>query len=132
MSAEKRHVRHGIGCVRPYLYGNTDLPELVKQAFGAEELERVEMGSESFHIEARIGDSVVVLETGPVPRGVDATRASVYVYVEDVDAAYKKALECGATAIKEPEDKPYDERAAGVKDSFGNTWWISTYRRPTA
>ena len=41
--------------------------------------------------------------------------------VEDVDAAYKRALECGATSLAEPEDKPYDERSAGVQDTFGNT-----------
>jgi len=81
-----------------------------------------------FHIESQIGDSVVVLETGDPPHS-SATLGSVYVYVEDVDAAYRRALECSATSLAEPEDKPYEERAAGVKDSFGNTSWISTYKK---
>ena len=95
---------------------------------GAVELERQQMGPDSFHVELQIDDSVVVLETGE-PRPADATVASIYVYVADVDAAYGRALELGAVSIAAPEDKPYDERAAGVKDSFGNIWWISTYKR---
>ena len=60
------------------------------------------------------------------PEGV-ATRASVYVYVEDADATYGLAIRNGATPISPPEDKPYRERAGGVRDDFGNVWYISTY-----
>ena len=123
-----KHIRHGIGSVRPYLYGRLDLPDLLKKAFGAEELERVPVGGDKgFHIETKIGDSILVLEVGDPPhRG--GTRASIYVYVEDVDAAYKRALEAGATSVGAPSDKPYQERSAGIKDSYGNTWYIATYR----
>ncbi len=38
-----------------------------------------------------------------------------------------RALEAGAASITPPEVKPYRERQCGVQDSFGNTWWISTY-----
>ena len=124
-----RYVRHGVGTVRPYLYGNLDLIEFVQEVFGAVELERSEFGPRSFHVEAAIGDSVVVLEVSDPPHA-SAAPASVYVYVPDVDAAYGRALEAGAEEIAPPEDKPYDERAAGVKDSFGNTWWIATYQAP--
>jgi PhnB protein len=122
------HVRHGFGSVRPYVHGNLDLSDFIRVAFGAVEVERDEMGPKSFHVEARIGDSMIVLETGdpPAPEG---TPGSIYVYVPDIDAAYRRALECGAVSISAPEDKPYDERSAGVRDSFGNTWWISTYRK---
>ena len=64
MSAALGHVRHGIGSVRPYVHGHLDLWDLVRDAFGALELERHEFGPTSFHIEAQIGDSVIVLETG--------------------------------------------------------------------
>ncbi len=127
MSDEKSHIRHGIGAVRPYLYGHLDLPEFLKHAFGAVELERIE-DEKGIHVEAKIGDSVLVIEAGEFPSNVTPTRASVYVYVEDVDEAYKRALEWGVTSVAEPEDKPYEERAAGVRDPFGNIWWISTYR----
>src|SRR5499433_2771218 len=120
MSIEKKHIRHGIGVARPYLYGRLDLPEFVERVFGAVELERFG-DDKGFHVESKIGDSVVVMETGEFPSSVTPTRSSVYVYVEDVDAAYKRALECGARSLAEPEDKPYDERSAGVRDTFGNT-----------
>ena len=122
-----RHVRHGFGSVHPYVHGHLGLWELVREAFGAVELERHEFGPKSFHIEAQIGDSVIVLETGDPPHP-SGTPGSIYIYVEDVDAAYRRALEHGASAVEAPEDKPYQERAAGVRDSFGNTWWLSTYR----
>jgi len=128
MSIEKGYIRHGVGAARPYLYGHLDLPEFVKRTFGAVELERVG-DDKGFHVESKIGDSVVVMETGEFPPKVTPTRASVYVSVEDVDAAYKRALECGATSLAVPEDKPYDERSAGVRDTFGNTWWISTFKK---
>ena len=127
MSPKQAHIRHGIGSVRPYLYGRLDLPELLRQAFGAEELERLPVGNKGLHIETKIGDSMVVLEVGDPPHP-GGTRASIYVYVEDVDAAYKRALEAGATSVGAPSDKPYQERGAGIKDSYGNTWYIATYR----
>jgi PhnB protein len=128
MSNGRNHIRHGFAAVRPYLYGQIDLPDLIKQAFGAEELERLGEANRGFHIEAKIGDSIVVLEVGEkLP--ADATRGSVYVYVDDVDGAYRRAIAAGATSIAEPEDKPYDERGAGVRDAFGNIWWMATYKK---
>jgi len=132
MRIEKSYIRHGFGAVRPYLYGHLDLPDFVKHIFGAAELERIQMGDNSLHVEAKIGDSVLVLEAGELPPEVRPTIASIYVYVEDVDETYKRALEWGATSVAQPEDKPYEERGAGVKDSFGNIWWISTYREASS
>jgi PhnB protein len=125
-AASAGYVRHGIGTVRPYLYGNLDLVDFVQEVFGAVELERTAFGPNSFHIEAAIGDSVVVLEVSDPPHKT-AAPGSVYVYVPDVDAAYGRAIEAGAAEISPPAGKPYNERAAGVKDRSGNTWWISTY-----
>jgi PhnB protein len=119
MSETLSHVRHGFGSVRPYVHGHLDLWDLVRDAFGATELERHEFGPTSFHIEAQIGDSVIVLETGDPPSS-DGHPGSIYVYVSDVDAAYARALQHGATSVQEPTDKPYQERQAGVRDSFGN------------
>lgn len=121
------HVRHGFGSARAYLHGPLDLWDLVRDAFGAVEVEHHEFGPKSVHIEARIGDSIVVLETGDPPHPTGRP-GSVYVYVPDVDAAFQRALELGAESVEEPENKPYNERAAGVRDSFGNTWWLSTYQ----
>lgn len=127
MIGDLKHVRHGFGAVRPYVYGRLELWDLVRDAFGAVEIERHQVGPTAFHIEARIGDSTVVLEAADPPHSV-GTPASIYVYVADVDDVYRRALDRGVSSISAPEDKPYQERMAGVRDSFGNVWWISTYR----
>ena len=49
------------------------------------------------------------------------------MYVENVDAVYRRAIELGARSIAAPEDKPYRERQAGFVDLGGNTWWVSRY-----
>ncbi len=125
MRDANKHIRHGVGSVRPYLYGRLDMLELVKRAFGAVELEHLPVGKGA-HVEAKIGDSMIVMEVSDPPHP-SGKPASIYVYVDDVDAAYQRALAAGATSVAAPEDKPYQERAAGVKDSFGNIWWIATY-----
>jgi PhnB protein len=51
----------------------------------------------------------------------------LHVYVPDTDAVYERALGAGATSIETPQDKPYGDRSAGVKDPFGNSWFIATY-----
>ncbi len=130
MTDRPNHIRQGFGAVRPYLYGGVSLIDFVLRTFQAEELERYEYGPQSFQVMARIGDSVVILEAGDLPPEVRPTKASVYVYVEDVDATYRRALQAGAESVERPEDKPYNERGAGVRDPFGNTWWIATYTGP--
>ena len=57
----------------------------------------------------------------------EAMPAAIYLYMDDVDAVYKSALQAGATSIMEPEDQPYGDRVAGVKDAFGDVWYIATH-----
>ena len=119
------HVRNGFGSVRPYVYGGTDVWLMVEEAFDARVLERHEMGDTAAHIEAQIGDSVIVLEVSDPPHA-SGFPGSIYVYVDDVDRVFAAALRAGATQIASPADKPYAERQAGISDSFGNVWWIAT------
>jgi uncharacterized glyoxalase superfamily protein PhnB len=72
--------------------------------------------------EMRIGDSLVMV-SGAGPR--EAFPAFLYVYVDDADAIYKKALAAGATSVEEPSDLPYGDRRAMVRDRFGNVWQIA-------
>jgi PhnB protein len=124
----QKHVRHGRGSVRAYICGDLELPEFVNEVFGAEEVERLGSGSgQGLHVETRIGDSVIVIEAGPKPAHVTPWTNQIYVYVEDVDATYARAMAAGAASIEEPVDKPYEERAAGFTDSSGNTWYIATF-----
>jgi PhnB protein len=89
--------------------------EFMKQVFGAEEKLRMPNADGSVgHAELRIGDSVIM--TGDAGE----LRPMLYLYVDDVDAVFKKALETGATAIREPADQFYGDRSAQVKDPLGN------------
>lgn len=128
MSIGNRHVRHGFGAVRPYVYGPADLPDFLCGIFGGVELERRDSSPTCVHVEIRIQDSVVVIEAGDVPADVIPTAASIYVYVDDVDAVFEQALAAGGIPLAMPDDEPCGERRAGFQDSFGNTWWIGTLR----
>ena len=129
MPTELKHVRHGFGAVRPYIHGPVELVEFIQQTFDAVELERHEFGPRSFHVEMQIGDSVLVIEAGELPPDVSTWAGTIYVYVEDVDAVYGRALKFGAKPLAQIEDKPYQERQAGFMDAAGNTWWIATYKQ---
>lgn len=123
MSHSLKHVHRGTGSVRPYLCGPLDLLAFIQGAFGAVLLESSEGGPTLL----QIGDSLLWVEAGELPPHIEPWVGSVYVYVENVDAVYARAVELGARSISPPEDKPYNERQAGFVDSGRNTWWVSTY-----
>ncbi|WP_175717445.1 VOC family protein [Burkholderia anthina] len=75
----------------------------------------------------RIGDSVVMVSGGDGLR--DPMAAFLYVYVEDADATYRRAVAAGAMSLEAPSDMPYGDRRAMVKDAWGNVWQIATHRR---
>ncbi|HEV7671605.1 MAG TPA: VOC family protein [Thermoanaerobaculia bacterium] len=77
-------------------------------------------------VEIRIGDSIVMISSGDGLR--EMSPAFLYVYVEDTDATYRRAITAGANSIEEPEDQHYGDRRAMVKDAWGNTWQIATHR----
>ncbi|MBZ5626891.1 MAG: VOC family protein [Acidobacteriia bacterium] len=73
------------------------------------------------HAAVRVGDAV--LEMGePVDRS-DLPSNGFFLFVEDVDAAYARALAAGATAVRSPDDIPYGLRSAIVRDPGGYLWW---------
>jgi PhnB protein len=80
------------------------------------------------HAEMRVGDSIVMLADSSTAEGSgEPMPATVMTYVEDADATYGKALEAGATSLREPADQFYGDRSAGVVDPFGNHWWFNTH-----
>jgi PhnB protein len=121
------YVPAGYGTVFPYMIvkGADDLARFLSDAFNAEEVGRTVLPSGRVaNIRIRIGTSTFMIsEAGAGP--IAAMPGSYYVYVEDVDAIFGKALACGATKIIEPTDMPYLDRQAGVRDPCGNIWWIS-------
>ena len=74
--------------------------------------------------EMRIGDSVIIISDGGGVR--DSMPGFLYVYVEDVDAVYQRAIDAGAESLEAPTDLPYGDRRSMVKDSWGNLWQIAT------
>jgi PhnB protein len=126
-----RPIREGFHTVTPYLtiQQAPELLEFVKRAFGAEELLRTTGSAGGMHAEVKIGDSIVMLGGGEAWRGTPMPTA-LHLYVPDTDAAYKLALELGATSTHEPMDQEYGERSAGVKDLAGNHWYIATHFGP--
>lgn len=121
-------IPEGYHTITPYLTveGADKLIEFAKQVFAATEIERMMNPDGTIkHAEVRIGDSVVMLsdardEYKPRP-------AALYVYVSEVDAVYQRALAAGATSLMEPTTTFYGNRESGVKDQFGNSWWIATH-----
>ena len=119
----------GYHTVTPYLtvQGVPTLIEFLKQAFAAQEIERLTQPDGTIgHAEVRIGDSVVMMaeardEHQPMP-------GAIYLYVNDTDAIYQRALQAGATSTMEPADQFYGDRSAGVRDPVGNQWWIATHK----
>ena len=75
------------------------------------------------HAEIRLGDSLVML--GQHTEAYPARKNSLYLWVDDVDTTYERALQHGAASEAVPEDKPYGHRNAGVTDPGGITWWIA-------
>jgi PhnB protein len=115
--------REGFHTVTPYLAAKdvSGLVEFTKRAFGAVETRREEMGPGRFHVEVRIGDSMMMIGGGP-----DATPSTgmFLLYVDDVDATYKRALHTGATSVQEPADTLDGARRGAVRDPFDNLWYF--------
>jgi uncharacterized glyoxalase superfamily protein PhnB len=124
-----KFIREGFLNVTPYLISKRgpEVLEFVKQAFGAEETLRIDGLASGIHAEARLGDSMLMIGGGP-PYQLAPQTCALHLHVPDVDAAYARALELGATSMGEPTDQPYGERGAGVQDVGGNIWYIATVK----
>jgi PhnB protein len=128
----ERYIPEGLHTVTAYLHPLRAEPVIgfLKRAFGAEELEKyASPDGVIHHAKLKIGDSV--LEMGEAHGPYRPMPSVFYLYVPDVDAMYSRALNAGATSTSEPADQPYGDRTAGVKDVFGNQWYIGTQIRET-
>jgi uncharacterized glyoxalase superfamily protein PhnB len=114
--------------VTPYLVveDGEGLLAFLRAAFQAEERSRTVRPDGSIaNAEVRIGDSMVMVAQArnpwkPMPSGF-------YLYVPDTDGTYKAALAAGGVSVLEPSDQFYGDRNAGVRDPWGNHWWIATH-----
>jgi uncharacterized glyoxalase superfamily protein PhnB len=102
----------------------------VKETFGGEEKFRTIGSAGGIHCEMRIGDSMLMIGGG----GPDLTwhgevrPMAFHISVPDTDTTYQQALQAGAVSLQDPADQFWAERTAGVKDPFGNHWYIGTHR----
>jgi PhnB protein len=118
----------GLRSVQPYLHlseAHKMIP-FMESVFGAEciGLHKSPDGI-VHHATIRIGNAT--LEIDEAHGEFQAMPCHLHVYVPDTDAAYARALQAGATSIEAPRNAPYGDRAAGVKDAWGNSWFIATY-----
>lgn len=77
------------------------------------------------HATIRIGNAT--LEVNEASEQFPPMPCHLHLYLPDTDATYADALQAGATSIEAPEDKPYGDRSAAVKDAWGNSWFLATY-----
>ncbi len=127
------YVPKGLFSVNPYLHPRRADPfiSFLKRAFGAEEVAKyASPDGVVHHAVIRVGDSV--LEMGEAHGKYETMEAMFYLYVPNMEAVYRQALAAGATSFQEPTDQPYGDRNAGVKDAFGNKWYIATHVKDVA
>lgn len=126
----------GYHTITPYLTLDeaTDAIEFYKDAFGAEELMRMEApGGKIGHAELKIGDSILMISdsfpqtTTKPPSELGGTTAGVFLYVEDVDSVVNRAVKAGAEVTQKVEDMFWGDRFGSVKDPFGHVWSIATH-----
>jgi PhnB protein len=118
----------GYTTVSPYLIvdGASKTIDFLVNVFDAKEIQRFPGPSGNIaHAEVRIDDTVVML--ADAAEGWPTIPSHVHLYVPDVDATYKRAIEAGGTSVQEPVKKNDPDKRGGVKDVGGTTWWISTH-----
>jgi len=99
----------------------------IERAFGATiTYKSQEIDGVIHHAEAKIGDSMIMSGQAMEPTHPPMPCA-VYLYVEDTDAWYNRAVAAGGKSTGEPETKFYGDRNAGVEDEWGNKWWLGTH-----
>jgi len=129
-------VPRGYHTVTPSLFvaGAAKALEFYKKALGVEELMRFEgPDGKIMHAEFKVGDSIVMLADempeygGKGPKSIGGTPVSFFVYGENVDAAWKRALDAGAKEIQPLADQFWGDRTGCLEDPFGHHWWLAQH-----
>ncbi len=97
----------------------------ISDAFDATEVGRTEFpNGRVANVRMRIGTTAFMVSEAD-GESIKPMPGSYYIYVDDVDAVFAKAVAGGASTVMEPADMPYMDRQGGVQDPHGNYWWIS-------
>lgn len=121
-------VPEGFNTVTPYLVveNAAELIEFIKNAFDGKVTFISKRDPEKImHATVSIGTSTVMVSDAM--EGMQPQTAMLYLYLEDVDKVFKKAIDAKATTVREPKTEFYGDRAGAVKDEWGNVWWIATH-----
>jgi PhnB protein len=141
MAGKVSPVPQGHRTVAPYLAVKDGAKALdfYRRAFGATEIYRLMLPDGRLgHGEIRLGDSIVMLSDefpefgGKTPQTLGGTPVSVHLYVDDVDAFFKKAVAAGAIERKPVMDQFYGDRSGQLEDPFGHLWWVATHKEDVA
>lgn len=136
MGERANPVPEGFHTVTPYvtIKGAAGAIEFYEQAFGAEEIFRwADPDGSIRHAEVVIGDSPIMLtDEAPEfgmsgPQSLGGSPVHMFLYVEDVDAVFDRAIAAGATELMPVEDSQDGDRRGGVTDPFGHVWYIATH-----
>jgi PhnB protein len=120
------HIPPGFGTITPYFFmrdAAAFADFLIKAFGGVETLRHLRADGNIANAQITIGTSTIMLSEAS--EGYPPMPASYYLYVADADASMRAALACGATLEMAVADKPYGDRQGGVRDAWGNLWWIS-------
>lgn len=120
------HVPEGFAVVTPYIFvdGAEAYVRFLEAAFGAREIGRsTAPDGRIANCQMRFSTTTIMVSEASVQ--FPASRAALYLYVDDADSAMMKAEQAGAEKIMDVGDMPYGDRQGGVKDPSGNIWWVS-------
>jgi PhnB protein len=127
----------GYHSATPYLTVNDGAGalEFYKRALGAREVMRMDApGGKIGHAEIRIGDSIIMLSdefpgtSTKAPTSLGGASGSIMLYVPNVDAAFKKAVDAGCKSIMAPADMFWGDRFGKLEDPYGNQWSMATHK----
>lgn len=121
-------IPEGMHTVTPFLVvdGATEFIRFIEQSFDGKTTSIMKTkDGKVMHASLQIGDSPVMVSDATEQYPAGSSR--LYLYVDDVDSTYKKAINAQGLSLREPTDEFYGDRSSGVKDAWGNEWWIATH-----
>jgi PhnB protein len=136
MATKAQAIPKGHHTVTPSLFvaGAAKAIDFYKKALGAEELMRFPAPDGTImHAEIRIGDSIIMLgdempdQGGRGPKSIGGTPVSFFVYGENVDEAWKRAVDAGAKPVVPLADQFWGDRTGCLEDPFGHQWWLAQH-----
>lgn len=136
MARTAQPVPKGYHTVTPSLVvaGAAKAIEFYKKALGAEEKSRFPApDGKLMHAEIRIGDSIVMLgdempeQGGRGPKSYGGSPVTLFIYLDDVDSAWKRAVDAGAKVVMPLNNQFWGDRGGCIEDPFGHNWWLTQH-----